>query len=110
MISDELFLLSIGHGGKRVVFTLKVSIELGKSGGDELLDFFSLLWCNACSERIVSEVSGNSDSCGVDHLVLIWWEWWAFQMSVVHVGNVLVSWLVTVISLNADVIIRLRDC
>ena len=100
MIGNELLLLTICHGLKRVIFTLKLTSELIKSGNDELLDLSSLGWSDAGSERIGSKVSCNSDSSRVDHLVLIWWECWAFKMGMIHIRDVLVSWLVTVISLN----------
>jgi len=103
MIGDELFLLGLGHGLEGVVFTLKITSELVKSGNDEVLDLSSLLGGDAGSEWVGSEVSGNSDSSGVDHLVLIWWEWWAFQVLEVHVRDVLVSGLVSVIRLDDSV-------
>ena len=103
MIGDKLFLLGIGHGLEGEIFSLKITGEFVKSGNDELLDVSSLLGGNASSEWVGSEVSGNSDSSGVDHLVLIWWESWAFKVLEVHVRDVLVSGLVSVIRLNDSV-------
>ena len=84
MISDELLSLGIGHVLKGVVLTLKITSKLVKSGNDELLDLSSLGWGDAGTEWVGGQVSGNSNSSGVDHSVLIWWEWWAFKGVVVH--------------------------
>jgi len=98
MIGNKLLFLSLGHSLKRVVFTLKFSSELIESRHDESLNLLSLFSCNGGSKRIGSEVSGNSNSSGVDHLVLVGWERWAVKLVVVHGRNVLVSWLMTVIA------------
>ena len=100
VIGDKLLFLSVGHSLKRVVFTLKLTSELSKGGSNECLNLLSLGSCNGGSKRIGSEVSSNSDSSGVDHLVLVGWERWAVKLVVVHGRNVLVSWLMTVIFLD----------
>jgi hypothetical protein len=100
VISDKLSLLSFGHGGEGVVLSLKITGEFSKSGCDKFLDLKSLSSGNSSTKWVSSEVSGNSDSSGVNHLVLISWEWWAVQFGVIHGRDVLVSWLVTVISLD----------
>jgi len=100
MISDKLLSLRIGHSLERVVFTLKFSSELTEGRSNKLLNLLSLLSCNGGSKRIGSEVSSNSDSSGVDHLVLVGWERWAVKLVVVHGRNVLVSWLMSVIRLD----------
>jgi len=84
MISNKLLLLGFSHVTKRIVSTLKITSEFTKSGGNKLFDFVSLLSCNGSSEWVVSQVSSNSDSSGVDHLVLVNWEWWAVELSIVH--------------------------
>ena len=100
VISDQLLSLGIGHVWKGIVFTLKLTIELTESGGNELFNLKSIISRDSRSEWEGSEVSGNSNSSGVDHLVLISWEWWAVQVLVVHVGDVLGIWSVSVISFN----------
>jgi len=84
MIVDETLLLRRGHLWKGVVFTLKFSGELRKCGGNEFLNSDSVLSGDGSSEWESGHVSGNSDSCGVDHLVLILWEWWAFKLVDIH--------------------------
>ena len=84
VIGDELLLLSVGHLGEGVIFTLKFTIELRKSGSDEGFNLESLLSSNGGTKWVGSEISSNSNSSGVDHSVLIWWEWWAFKGVVVH--------------------------
>jgi len=100
MISDELFLFGFSHGLEGVVFTFELSFECGKSGGNQLLDLLSLLSCNGGSEWVGSKISCNSDSCGVDHLILILWEWWAVKLIIVHGRDVLVSGFVSMIRLD----------
>jgi hypothetical protein len=100
VISDKGSLLSLGHGGEGVILSLKVTGELSKSICNKLLDLESLGSGNGSTKWVSSEVSGNSNSSGVDHLVLISWEWWAVQFVVIHGRDVLVSWLVTVVSLD----------
>jgi len=100
MISDKLLLLGISHGLEGEVFTLKLTFESAKSRGDELLDLLSLLSGDSSSEWISSKVSSDSDSSGVDHLVLISREWWALKLVVVHGRDVLVTGFVTVVGLD----------
>ena len=84
MISDELFLLGLSHSSERIIFTLKVTGHLTKSRGNKSFNLNSLFSGNSGTEWISSKVSGNSNSSGVDHLVLISWEWWAVQFVVIH--------------------------
>jgi hypothetical protein len=97
MISDELVLLSWGHLWERVIFTLKISVEFSKSGGNKGFDLESLLSGNGGSEWVGSEVSSNSNSSGVDHFVLVSGEWWAVKLVVVHGGDVLIVLSMSVI-------------
>jgi len=100
MIGDQLFLLLWGHGSERVVFTSKLTGELTEGGGDELLDIFSLLSGDGGTKWVIGKVWGNSNSSRVDHLVFVSWERWALEQLVVHGGEMLVTWLVTVVGLN----------
>ena len=56
--------------------------------------------CHGGSERIVRKVTSNSDSGRVDHSVLIGREVRALKLSIVHVGDVLVSGGMVVILLD----------
>ena len=100
MVLDELLSVGIGHAGEGVVSSLELAIERRESSDNLLLDLSSLLGSHSSSEWVVSQVTGNSDSCGVDHSVLISWEIWASELSVVHVADVLVGLGVAVVSLN----------
>jgi hypothetical protein len=100
MVSDELFLLSGSHSSKRVIFTLELTGEFTQCRCYELFDFLSLLSGNGSTKRICSQVSSDTNSCRVDHLVFIRRESRTFEVVVVHVGNVLVTGLVAVIRLN----------
>jgi len=91
VISDELLSVRIGHAAKRVVSSLEFSIERRESSDYFLLNLFSLLGSHGGTERIVSQVTGNSDSGGVDHCIFISWEVWAVELSVIHIADVLVS-------------------
>ena len=63
VIGDELVTLTIGHGSEGVVLALELSSE-GVEGRDDLgLDLTTLLSSDACAQGVVSEVTGNSDSC-----------------------------------------------
>jgi len=103
MVSDELLLLSLGHGGERVVFTLELTIELVESRHDELLDVLSLLSGDSSTERIISEVSSDTNSSRVDHLVLVGGERRALELVHVHGRDVLVSGLVSVIGFDNSI-------
>merc|ERR1719361_2868363 len=100
MISNELLSVGVAHGSKRVVGSLELTVETSEGGGDLLLDFSSLLGSDSSSKWVVSQVTGNSDSGGVDHSVLVSWEIWAIKKSVVHFADVFVSLRVTVVHLN----------
>jgi hypothetical protein len=100
VIGDELLLLRISHLSERVVLTSKISFELSECRCNEGLNFESLLSGNSSTKRIGSEVSCDSNSGRVDHLVLVGWECWAVKLVVIHGRNVLVSWLMTVIGFD----------
>jgi len=84
MIGDQLFSFGIRHVTERVVFTLEVTLEFSESRDDEFLDFESLSSGNVGTEWIGGQVSGDSDSSGVDHSVFISWERWAVKGVIVH--------------------------
>lgn len=113
VISDELLALSVGHLTEGVVLALKLTVEGGESLGDLGLNLETLVTGDGGTEWEFSQVTGNTDTGGVDHSILIRWEVWAVELLDVHGGDVLVSWLVTVVSLNdlvhewSEVIVRL---
>lgn len=100
VIGDQLLSIGVGHVTEGVVFTFKVTLEFTEGGDDKLLDFLSLGSGNVGTEWIGSQVSGNSDSSRVDHLVLVSWEGWAVKGVIVHGGDMFVRWLVAVIGLD----------
>jgi len=84
MISDQCFSVGVRHVTERVVFTFKVTLEFSESRDDEFLDFESLGSGNVGTEWIGGQVSGDSDSSGVDHFVFVSWESWAVKGVIVH--------------------------
>jgi len=100
VISDELLFLRLSHVAEREVFTLKITVELGKSGGNLALDLSAVSSGDLSTERVVSEVSSNTDSGGVDHGILISGEGRGVQSLGVHVKNVLGVGAVTVVHLD----------
>lgn len=100
VILSELLLLLRGEVAERVVLTLEISSELGEGSNNLSLDLLSLLSGDSRAKRVLSEVSSNTDTGGVDHLVLLRRESWAVQLSVVHVTNVFISFAVAVIFIN----------
>jgi hypothetical protein len=84
VIGDQLLSIGVGHVTEGVVFTFKVSLEFTEGRDNKFLDFLSLGSGNVGTEWIGSQVSSDSDSGGVDHLVLISWESWAVKGVVVH--------------------------
>lgn len=100
MVRNELVTLGVGHGAEGVVLAFELTGE-GVEGRDDLrLNLTALLGSHGGTEGVVGEVSGDSDSGRVDHSILIGREVGASQLSVVHVGDVLVSWRVLVVLLN----------
>ena len=108
-ILGELLSLGIIHGVETVELSLKVTLEAVASINDSLHDGVSLVLGNSWSEWEITEVTSDTDTGGDDHVGLILWEGWAVELGGVHVGNVLVSWLVTVVVLN-DSIEELVEC
>jgi len=100
VILDELLLVRLAHAGEGVVSSLEFAIEGRKSSDNLTLNLSSLLGGDSGSEWVVGQVTGNSDSGGVDHTVLISWEVWAVELSEVHVADVLVGLGVTVVLLD----------
>jgi len=113
VVSDELVTLLVGHGLKRVVLALELTGEGVKSGDDLALKSLTVSTADGGTERVLSRVTGNTDTGRVDHLVLIWGEVRAVEVSVVHVDDVLVGGLVAVVGLDdlvherSEVIVRL---
>jgi len=62
MISDELFLILFGHGGKRVISTGMLSGQLFESLRYSFFNLISLSFSDTWSKWEFSEVSTNSDS------------------------------------------------
>ena len=67
VIVNQLLLLLWSHGSKRVESSSKFTFERIASLNNLLLDFISLLSCNAWSKRISCQVTANSDTSRFDH-------------------------------------------
>jgi hypothetical protein len=100
VVGDELVLLGFGHLGEGVVLALELTLEGGESLGHLGLDLETILAGDGGTEGEFSQVTGNTDTGGVDHLVLVSGEVGAVQLLHVHGGEVLVGGLVTVVSLD----------
>jgi len=62
IISDELVLLSLGHGGERVESSSQLAFEGVASLDNLCLNCVSLLFGDSRAKREFSQVSSNSDS------------------------------------------------
>jgi len=100
VIGNERLSLTISHLTERVVLTLKISIKLGESFRYFTFNFLTVSSVDVGTERVISEVSSNTDSSGVDHGILISGESRGVQGLGVHVKNVLVLRGVTVVTLD----------
>jgi hypothetical protein len=75
MVINKLFPVLIGQGVERVILTLQLTFEFGKSLSDFCLDFSPLCWgVKSWTKWVTVQVSSNSDSCRNNHLGLIWRE------------------------------------
>ena len=97
VVLDELVLLSLSHAGERVVLALELTVESAEGRDDLGLNVETLLLGDGGTERVVSQVAADTDSSGVDHPVLIRREVGALELTVVHVGDVLVRGRVLVV-------------
>jgi len=100
MIIDQLLLVFFGHALERVVFTTQLSSELRENARDLCLNFVSLFFGDTWSKWILCQVSSNSDSCRKDHTSLSFGEWWAVELLVVHVADMLVTNSMLMVVLN----------
>ena len=100
MIIDQLLLNLCIHTFKRVEFTLEISFELLACCDYLVHDVHSLLLGDTWSEWESIHVSSNSDSCREDHGSFFSSERWAFELGEIHITDVHVSLLMTVIVFN----------
>ena len=103
MIFDELFLVLGAHALQWVELSFEVSFESVASLDDLVHDFKSLLLADSWAKRVVSEISANSDSCGVDHGGFFLVEISVFELLGVHVRLMLILWTVAVVFLSDSV-------
>ena len=100
VISDQLVLGVSIHAVERVEVTSKVTLE-GVAGRSDLNhDFVTLLVGDARAERIVSKVTADTDTGGIDKGSLLLREGRAVELFSVHVRHVLGARCVAVILLN----------
>jgi len=89
MVVDELLLNGSVHTLEWVESTLEVALE-GVAGGDNLgHDLVSLGLADTWAERVVSQVSSNSDSSRVDHGGILLSELGVLDAVGGHIGGVL---------------------
>ncbi len=100
MVSDELVSLSISHGAERVELSLQLTLEAVAGLDDLLLDLVALFVGDTRAERVLCEITSDTDASGLDHCGLVLWEWWALKFGVVHVTNMLVGFLVAMVILD----------
>ena len=100
MVINQVLSILLGQGVERVILTLQLTVELGESFGYFAFNFFTVSSVDVGTERVVSEVSSNTDSSRVDHGILISGESRGVQGLGVHVKNVLVLRGVTVVILD----------
>lgn len=67
MVINEFLLSRCVHALKRIELSLKITLEGLASLNDLVHDLESLLLGNSWAEWVVSQVSSNSDSRGLDH-------------------------------------------
>ena len=97
VIVDKFLLSIFVHALKRIESSLKISFE-GIASSDNLgHDFVSLFFGNSRSERVVSQVSSNSDSSGVDHSGIFFSKFSVLNIVSGHVGGVFSLWSVFVV-------------
>jgi len=100
MIVNEGLLLGSSHGGEGVVLALELTFEGGKSLNDLGLNLESLGPGDGGTEGVVGEVTGDTDTGGVDHCVLILGEVGAVKLGGVHGADVLGLGSVTVVGFD----------
>ena len=86
VVVNQLLLLLRSHRAKRIISSLKVTLESGQGGSDELLDFVTLFLGDSGTERELGQVSADTDTGALDHLSILFGKGWALQLSVVHIA------------------------
>ena len=100
MISNELLLSSLIHAVESVELAFKVTSE-GATGLNDLVhDLVTLLVSDTRAESIAIKVTADTNTGRSDEGGTFLRERWAVELLSVHVGDVLVGWLVTVVVLN----------
>ena len=100
VISNELLLSSLIHAVESVELAFKVTSE-GATGLNDLVhDLVALLVSDTRAESIAIKVTADTNTGRSDEGGTFLRERWAVELLSVHVGDVLVGWLVTVVVLN----------
>ena len=103
MVSDELLTGGLIHAVERVELTGELTLEGVASLSDLLHDLITLFVGDTGAKRVVSKVTADTDTGGVDKGSLFLRERRAVELGGVHVGDVLVAGLVTVVVLDDSV-------
>lgn len=88
VIFNQLSSLSISQRAKRVESASKFSIKFAAGFHNLCLNFIPLLFCDGRAQRIVFKVTTNSNTSRHDHSSIFCREWWALELSVVHITRV----------------------
>lgn len=97
VILDEFLLVCLGHALQWVELSLEVTLEGVASLNDLVHDLESLSLGDTWAEWVISEISSDSNSSGVDHGLLVWGEVSVLKSIGRHVRHVLVLWSVLVV-------------
>jgi len=97
MVFDKLVLILLAHAFQRIEFTFEVSFESVTCLNDLVHDIESLLLADTWAEWETGEVSSYSNSCGVDHGLLLWSKICVLKTISRHIWDVLGAWSVIVV-------------
>lgn len=103
MVGNELVLIFLGHSFEWIEGSLKITFEFITGSNDFVHDLESLFFGDTWSEWVVSQVSSDSDSSGVDHSRFFLTEVSVGKLISIHIRLMLVTWLVSVVLFDNSV-------
>jgi len=108
MVFNELLAVGIAHAAKGVILTFELTVERLEGFAQILFYGLSLFTGDSWSERVVSQVTANSDACRFDHLGILCRERRAIKFAEVHVT--LVSSDLPFVVVFDDTVEELGEC
>lgn len=108
VVSNQLLLSFSIHAIEGVELASKVTFKGVASLHDLIHDIVTLLVGDTRAKRVISKVAAHTDACRVDESCFFLRERWAVQFISVHVRDVFVAGLVTMVLLN-DLIKELAE-